>query len=291
MDTLAAIVALSSAPGMNAETLCALLDRLGADVTGEKLLERARVATKKVWPDWQQRLTAAADALDTGRQQGVVAIPRGSTQYPSLLRAVSDAPPVLFVRGNLEALSMGAVAVVGSREASAFGLGEAARIAQRLVEAGIAVVSGLALGIDTEAHRGCVAAKGRGIAVLAHGHQLISPSASRGLAKQLLDGGGALVSEYVWGTPGHKGRFVERDRVQAALSGGVIVVETKVDGGTMHTARAARRYRRPLGVVIPKEGKGAAPAGNQALLTSGAISIASREDLEAFMALALRSNP
>ena len=195
------------------------------------------------WRTSEQQVAEASDA-------GLRVLSYFDDDYPERLRGIPDAPSVLFVRGRVEALhESGMVAVVGTREPTPFGDHAAYRAGQRAAETGVAVVSGLALGCDTQAHEGCVSRFGTGVAVLAHGLDRVYPARNRGLADLLLESGGCWVSEYPLGTKPARGAFVERDRIQSGLADGVLVIETDVQGGTMHTVRYSRQQHRRLACI------------------------------------------
>ncbi len=173
-------------------------------------------------------------------------IPVGAREYPARLAAALASPPTLYVRGDVSALARPCVAVVGTREATYAGLDAASRIAGAAARAGFAVVSGLALGIDGAAHRGCLDAHGVAVAVMAHGLDRVYPREHRDLAARILACGGALVSEWPDGTQPAPWRFATRNRIQSGLSACVVVVECGPESGTMHTARYAQEQRRPV---------------------------------------------
>ena len=143
------------------------------------------------------------------------------------------------------------VAIVGTREPTHHGQKAAMALGVRAAQDRIPVVSGLALGCDTLGHQGCVEANGTAIAVMAHGLDHLYPKANRGLAHDILETGGALVSEHPPGVKPTRWFFASRDRLQSALSDIVIVVETGLKGGTQHTIRAALEQRKILACVTP----------------------------------------
>ena len=160
-------------------------------------------------------------------------------ELPIYLKRIPNPPVLLFTKGNFEVLHTRSLAIIGTREPTNFGKESAFRISRTLTEKGWAIVSGLAKGCDFEAHAGCLAAQGRTVAVLAHGFGMIYPKEHEEIAEKILEGGGTLLTEYAPGCPPSKGSFIERDRLQSGLSHGVIVVETDVKGGTMHTIKHA----------------------------------------------------
>ncbi len=175
------------------------------------------------------------------------------TDYPARLKTIPDPPVILFVKGNKELLQKDSVAVVGTREPIEYGYKVATRLATRLTEKGFAIVSGLAIGIDSAAHIACLDAKGNTVAVMPCGLDKVYPAKNKKLAQRILESDGCLISEYPPDTVMRKNHFVERDRIQSGLSKGVIVVETTIDGGTMHTANFALKQERHLGCFYPSE--------------------------------------
>lgn len=161
--------------------------------------------------------------------------------YPPALRTLDPRPPVLFVAGDAAAFDQRAIAIVGTRRASGYGLATTTEMADELARAGVAVVSGLALGIDGAAHRATLAAGGRTIAVLPGPLDRIYPPRHRGLAADIVRGGGALVSEVPVGATVGRPDFARRNRVIAGLAQAVVVVEAPDRSGALMTAAAARR--------------------------------------------------
>ena len=187
--------------------------------------------------------------------------------YPSALLDLADPPATLFVRGWWP-IEPPAVAMVGSRAASDYGRQFAERLSGELARLGHTVVSGLAHGIDAASHRGALSAGGRTVAVLPGSLDQIVPRAHHRLAREIATRG-ALVSEQPAGALVHKGTFVERNRLIAALARVVIVVEAAETSGALHTAAAARRLGRPL-LAVPGDVDRPTSRGCHALLRSGA---------------------
>ncbi|WP_068419911.1 DNA-processing protein DprA [Labrenzia sp. OB1] len=189
--------------------------------------------------------------------------------YPTRLRKIPDPPAVLYVKGDTSGLhSSKCLAVVGTREPTPYGEAVARKSAATAAEAGFIIVSGLAHGCDTLGHEGCLDAHGVGVAVMAHGLDKVYPAANRGLASRLLENGGCLVSEYPLGFKPMRTAFAERDRIQSGLSDAVLVVETDVKGGTMHTVRFSREQKRILACIDhPAKWKGEDKTkGNQMMI-------------------------
>lgn len=209
------------------------------------------------------------------------------SHYPARLRRIPDPPAILYAKGAIpEANVLHAVAVVGTRSPTPDGLKMARKIATTCANERFVVVSGLAVGCDTQGHLGCLDAGGCTVAVLAHGLDRIYPAKNRSLADRILREGGALLSEYPPGPVPGRSAFIERDRLQSGLSDGVIVVETDIQGGTMHTVRFAETQHRPVACVKHPERLRAESKtrGNQELIHSGrATPVGSREELRDFL--------
>ena len=200
--------------------------------------------------------------------------------YPAALRDLRDAPGMVYVRGRVPPLERTA-AIVGSRAASAYGRGVAARLARDLSALGIAVVSGLARGIDAAAHLGALEVDGWTVAVLPGGLDAIAPRHHALLAARIGERGG-LLTEWASGPPVSRGVFVRRNRLIAALAAAVVVVEADEKSGALSTAAAARRLGRAL-LAVPGDIDRPTSAGCLQLLRGGAYLCACAADVIARM--------
>jgi len=214
----------------------------------------------------ESRAAAARIAADLARL-GARALLESDPDYPPGLRDLADPPRVLFVRGALPERAR-AVAVVGSRAASPYGMACARRIARDLAALGYCVVSGLARGIDAAAHQGALEAGGSSVAVLPGGLDAVAPRHHRELAEALCERGG-LATEWPSGAPVARGVFVRRNRLIAALAAATLVVEAAERSGALSTAAAARRLGRPL-LAVPGDIDRPTARGVHALIRSGA---------------------
>lgn len=221
---------------------------------------------------------ARAD-LQAARAQGASILCELDDAYPALLRPVPDRPALLYVLGALRGQDPRNVAVVGTQEPTRDGQRTAARIAGRYALEGWSVVSGLALGIDAAAHTAALEAGGHTVAVLAHGLDTLSPPRHRELAQRIVAAGGALLSEYPYGTAPLRPQFVQRDRLQAGLSLGVILIQSSEDGGSLHAARAALRYGRLLAYPQPS----AADAAQGGRAVQATLRLLGGVDLESYL--------
>jgi len=202
--------------------------------------------------------------------------------YPDLLRQIPDPPPVLFVRGDPAVLCQSQVAVVGSRNPTPSGRETATALAGALAAAGLAVTSGLALGIDGAAHRGALSAGGVTIAVCGTGPDIIYPPGQRPLAASILDSG-ALVSEFPPGTPPRREHFPRRNRLISGLSLGTVVVEAAERSGSLITAYLALDQGREV-LAVPGPVRSFLSRGCHRLLREGATLVETVEDILAQLA-------
>lgn len=192
--------------------------------------------------------TYMRQTLDKCRQFEIKIIGIDEDGYPSALRDIPDCPLYLFYKGDISiANSQPNIALVGTREPTAHGYDIGFRFGEVLADHNVTVVSGLALGCDTSGHSGCLRKKGKTVAVMAEGLHKIYPAANKELANEIVLSGGCLISEYPPGQRAFKSTFVERDRLQSGLSAGIIVIETDVVGGTMHTVNYALEQNRYVG--------------------------------------------
>ena len=217
-----------------------------------------------------------SETVGVGRT-GLRRVARHDDEYPAQLREVPEAPEFLYVRGTLAREDALAVAVVGSRLATEYGVGVAEDLGAALAARGITVVSGLARGIDSAAHRGALRAGGRSIAVLGSGADVIYPPENRRLAAQI-EGSGAVVSQFAPGTPPLAHHFPLRNRVIAGLALGVVVVEAAERSGALITARLAAEFGREV-MAVPGRVTSAASRGAHALIRDGAALVESGEDI------------
>jgi DNA processing protein len=201
----------------------------------------------------------------------------GSPSYPALLAEIPDAPLVLFVEGDATTLSMPQLAIVGSRNPTPIGRDTASRFARHLAAAGFAITSGLALGIDSAAHRGALAGEGRTIAVLGCGLDSIYPTENAGLAQQIAERG-ALVSDLPAGTPPLKHHFPRRNRLISGLSVGTLVVEAAPRSGSLITARLAAEQGREV-FAIPGSIHSPLSRGCHRLIRQGAKLVDTVDDI------------
>jgi DNA processing protein len=228
-------------------------------------------------------LRRAADMVDgemeRAKSAGAAIICLEDEAYPPMLKAISDAPPVLYIRGNLEPRDLNALAIVGSRRCSHYGREQAERFGALLAQAGFTVVSGGARGVDSSAHRGALSlANGRTIAVLGSGVDVAYPPENAALFEQIV-GRGAVVSEFPMSSSPLRENFPRRNRIISGLSRGVLVVEADIASGALITARlACDSHNRPV-FAIPGRIDNAMSAGPHALIRDGAVLTTGLEEI------------
>ncbi len=213
-------------------------------------------------------------------KEKIAVIKKSSPNYPEILKEISGAPKQLYIRGELPKNYEMNFAIVGTRAASEYGRTLASKIAKELAELGFNIVSGLAIGIDTEAHLGALEGRGKTIAVIgsAIDDNSIYPASNLKLAKKIISSGGAVISEYAPGTKSEIWFFPERNRIISGLSRGVLIVEAPEKSGALITARMALEQNRDV-FAIPGSIFSKNSAGTNTLIKSGAKVVTSVDDI------------
>ncbi len=274
---------LSLISGVGPRTRRALLDRFGSseaalnaapsqlrsvEGVGAKLVEKIVAARQQ---------SEAEDEIARCRDLGVTILADDEAGYPALLGQIHDPPAVLFLRGEIRPQDQAAIAIVGTRHASGYGIRQAERLAASLAQAGLTIVSGLARGIDAAAHRGALAAGGRTLAVLGSGVLNVYPAEHEDLAAAVI-GQGALISEAPPLAAPHSGVFPQRNRIISGLSLGVIVVEADHRSGALITARQANEQGREV-FAVPGRVDDRTSHGCHRLIRDGAKLVESADDV------------
>jgi DNA processing protein len=209
---------------------------------------------------------------------GVSVFSTDDEEYPAILKQISDAPPVLYVRGVIKKEDRRAVAIVGTRSMTMYGKSAAEKISRELAGFGVTIVSGLALGIDAEAHKAALSSGGRTIAVLASGLDQITPHSNTAIAREILKGRGALVSENPLGHIPQKHDFAVRNRLISGLAEGIVVIEGKMKSGTFYTVNSALDQGKPV-FAVPGPINLETAEGPNHLIKSGAKLVSSGKDI------------
>ncbi|MCK6370608.1 MAG: DNA-processing protein DprA [Gammaproteobacteria bacterium] len=273
---------LASAPGLDGTALATLIESFGGAAgllaAGPSRWRAAGLAPRLVAhlqaPD-EARIDVALDWLAAADDRHLIGV--DDARYPPLLRQIADPPAALFLRGDPQVLTSPQLAIVGSRNASPGGLDNATAFARHLAACGLTITSGLALGIDTAAHRGALAAGGLTLAVLGTGPDRIYPAQNAALAGTIA-GSGAVCSEFLPGMPPLRENFPRRNRIISALAAGTLVVEAGVQSGALITARRAIEQGREV-FAVPGSIHNPLAKGCHRLIREGAKLVESAEHI------------
>lgn len=276
-------LALTLIPGLGPRLTAALLEQFGSpaairNADRDALMSVPGIGSKLADEFARTLRTADVDAeLDRMARHGVQAIACNTLEYPKLLATIFDPPSVLYRRGTYIEADTNAVALIGSRVCTSYGRRTATKLAAELVRAGFTVISGLAYGIDVEAHKGALAAGGRTIAVLAGGLSKIYPKEHTRLADEVA-ASGCLISETPMAMNPQAGMFHARNRIISGLSRAVVVVEANERSGTLITVSHAAEQGREV-FAVPGNVDCPASAGTLAMIRNGAKLIRGIDDL------------
>lgn len=281
-DELIDTLRLAMVSGVGPRTRKTLLERFGTARAALAAAPSALAEVPGVGPKLTAKILAAGEIDVAGeialcRQQGIEIVPEADARYPRALREIHDPPGVLFIRGRLLPQDALAVAIVGTRHGTQYGLRQAERLGGSLARAGLTIISGLARGIDAAAHRGALAAGGRTLAVLASGVLNIYPPEHARLADEVC-AQGAVVSESPPRAEPLAGQFPQRNRLISGLSLGVIVIEAGDRSGALITARHAMEQGREV-FAMPGSVESRASRGCHQLLRDGATLVESADDV------------
>ena len=249
-----ALIALSLIPGIASGRMLTLIRELGSaemvfHVSEKTLMQIAGLGKKTAYAIKHfDRFEEVDVQLDQAARCGVEMICFDDDKYPDYLRNIYDPPAFLWCRGSLLPSDARAVAIVGTRKPTRYGMELAFQMATALVHAGFTVVSGLAYGIDTQAHQAALGAGGRTLAVLGSGADIIYPAENNNLARRIADHG-ALLSEFAFGTRPDPPNFPRRNRIVSGLAQATLVVEAYAKGGALITARLAAEQNREVFAV------------------------------------------
>ncbi|WP_053058268.1 DNA-processing protein DprA [Pedobacter sp. BMA] len=227
--------------------------------------------------------------MSTAERKSIKILSCNDINYPIRLKRLNDYPSIIYYKGSLAAINAeSSVAVIGTREPSIFGIKAGRRMASIFADHGFSIVSGLAIGCDSAGHLGALDVGGQTVCVLANGVDIIYPKENTALAERILEADGALLSEYEPGAKAFRQSFVQRDRLQSGLSDGLIVLETDIKGGTMHTVGFAKNINIPIACLSghpenlrdhPKT------KGTQYLVNNGAIPLSNQNQIYSYLKL------
>ena len=283
MTSREAYIALNRIEGIGPVRVRALVEALGSPEAVLAASPAALAAVRGVGPKVAENVVAQRDGLDAGAEEAAAAklgarlVTPVDADYPAPLKTIYDPPLCLYVRGTLEKKDEQALAVVGTRRASHYGAAQADRLAYLAAKAGFAIVSGLARGIDTVAHKAALKAGGRTLAVLGGALDKLYPPENRELAEEIA-AHGAVLSEFPLGREPDRTTFPYRNRVVSGLSKGVLVVEAGLDSGAMNTAEQALEQGRSV-MAVPGRVDMDGARGPHRLIQNGARLVADLPDI------------
>lgn len=282
-------IRFAQTPGVGPETARKLLGAFGppdaifnATHAALSAIVPERVVQALLAPPSQQTASLIGKTLDWAEGARNRVLTLADAEYPRALLHIADPPLILYVKGRLELLTRRVVAIVGSRNATLQGAGNASLFAESLSRAGLTVVSGLAMGIDAAAHRGALQASdslsaGSTVAVIGTGADIVYPARNRELAHEIAEHG-CIVSEYALGTPAIAANFPRRNRIISGLACGVLVVEAAAQSGSLITARMALEQGREV-FAIPGSIHSPLAKGCHLLIRQGAKLVESESDI------------
>jgi DNA processing protein len=276
-------MALMLTPGMGPTRIWKAMNRLGsAERVFEATLtelEGAGMPAKSAQFVFEGKARAAAeDELKRVAEAGGSVLTPEDARYPQRLREIYDPPAVLWIRGSVELLSRPGIAVVGTRQPSPYGAGMAELLSRDLANRRLTIMSGMARGVDTAAHKGAIDAGGKTVAVWGTGIDVIYPKENKKLAESIVATGGTIVSEYPLGTFPAPQNFPIRNRVLSGMSVGVLVIEAAEYSGTRITARCAMEQNRDV-YAVPGNVTNKNSWGPNTLIKQGAKLTATWEDI------------
>lgn len=281
-DELKYWIGFTRVPGIGRARLCMLRERLGSLsnvwAASKSDLLHCGLEEKLASVLIQTREKISLDGEMEGMARyGISAISFESEQYPQILKEISDYPAVLFVRGEIQPRDENSLAVVGTRRATAYGREVTEELVSSLALNGITIISGLAKGIDTAAHKATLEAGGRTLAVFACGLDIVYPPENVKLAREIM-GKGALISEYPLGTRPKAEHFPQRNRILSGLSRGVLVVECGESSGALITAEFALQQNREV-FAVPGSVMSPMSKGPNYLIQQGAKLVRNHKDI------------
>lgn len=276
-------LALSQTPGIGAGRGRKLVDRFGtidrlfaASLTELEACGIPAAAAQGI--ALGKSLELASAEYDRIREMGASVVVLGDSEFPNRLLEIYDPPLVLYIKGSSEIIGQPGIAVVGTRHPTPYGMGMAERLASDLAARGLVIISGMARGVDTAAHRGALSAHGRTLAVWGTGIDVTYPKENQKLSEQILDCGGAIISEFPLGTFPAPQNFPIRNRIISGLSIGVLVIEAGEYSGTRVTARCALEQGREV-LAVPGNVTNKLSWGPNTLIKQGAALVATWEDV------------
>lgn len=277
--TATQILSLLQLRGVGRKSILKISEKLGqSQIKNKELLSllSSSIREKNKENISEALFRKSEEILSCSEKLGIKTLTYFDEQFPDCLRNALDEngrsqpPIIIFYKGNVSLLSQQSIAIIGRRNPSDLAQKISFNLAKSVAEEGLCVVSGLAEGCDTYAHLGAMSAyKGKTVAILAHGLDMVYPKINTMLAQRIVDNQGLLISEYPLYTLPTKYSFVDRDRLQSALALATVVVETEVEGGSFHAARACLKANKRLFAIDSLGTPASCSAGSKELVKEG----------------------
>lgn len=246
------LIALSKLKGIGNVTLRQLLHQIESGASIDEISQTSQKINKALesTPNYYDLMEAD---ITSCINQDVSILSIFDPRFPKGLKADSKGPAFIYVKGNIDVLTQPSLGVIGTRKPDGRATEYAERVTSHFAQKGIPILSGLALGCDTIAHQTTVNVGGKAIAVLGHGLHMISPNQSLSLATSIVDTGGILISEYPMGTDPNKYTFVQRDKTQACIAEAILLIQSSLDGGSLHACRSSIKMGKKVFALPPTE--------------------------------------
>ena len=285
-DEIQATIALSLIPGIGAITARKILNQTGSAVQFFLEIKKLKLTASRLQAlrnaDFKSVFLRAEKELRFIEKQDINTYLIHQNNYPKRLKLCEDAPPILFSRGNMDLDAPKIIAVVGTRKATEYGLKCCEDVLQELGKNGCTLISGLAYGIDTHAHKEANKQGIQNLGVVAHGLDRVYPYSNKALAKKMEERGG-LISDFISETPPDRENFPKRNRLVAGLADAVIVVEASLSGGALITAEIANSYNRDVFALPGSWGKEFSLGCNNLVKNNKAAILSSAADLSWYL--------
>ena len=279
-----ALIALNMMPGIGSVTVLRIMEQFGSAASIFDLSEVELASVQGVGSVRAAKLAGELSSLpykeeiERAEKSSVKFVTLVDDDYPELLRKIADPPPALYVVGDTKVLNKTGCAIIGTRHASVYGRETARRFGYQVASAGYSVVSGFARGIDTEAHTGAVQAGGITVAVLGSALDKMYPQENKKFAREVIEKGGAIITEYPFGRSADRQTFPQRNRIVSGMSRGVLVIESPLRSGTLITVAQALEQGRVV-MAVPGRIDSRVSMGSNRLIREGARLVSCVDDV------------
>ena len=279
-----ALIALNMMAGIGSVTVLRIMERFGSAVAIFELSEAELASVSGVGSLRAAKIVGELNCvpykeeIERAEKSSVKFVTLADDDYPEILRNIADPPPALYVAGDTKVLNKSGCAIIGTRHASMYGRETARRFGYQVAAAGYSVISGFARGIDTEAHAGAIQAGGVTVAVLGSALDKMYPQENKKFAREVIEKGGAIITEYPFGRSANRQTFPQRNRIVSGMSRGVLVIESPLRSGTLITVALALEQGRVV-MAVPGRIDSRTSMGSNRLIREGARLVTSVDDV------------